>query len=167
MKNKQKFKKKKIDFAKLFVSVAGVLLIGYIGSFFGISSIDGWYQTLIKPSFNPPNWIFGPVWTLLYILIGISFYLVWTSDVGINLKKKAYLIFAVQLVLNLIWTFLFFGNQMIFGALIDIALLWIAILLNIFAFYKISKCAGKLLIPYLLWVSFAAFLNYSIWILNK
>ncbi len=167
MKNLSKTGKKKIDFIKLFVSIAGVLLIGFISSFFSAGSIDSWYQTLARPSFNPPNWIFGPVWTILYIVIGISFYLVWMSDAKDDIKKKAYLIFAVQLALNFIWSILFFGNQMIFGAFVEIIFLWIAILLNILIFYKISRLAGGLLVPYFLWVSFAALLNYSLWVLNK
>jgi len=162
MKNKKRF-----NFAKLAISVLGVLLVGFVSSFFGMGSIETWYQTLSKPSFNPPSWVFGPAWTLLYILIGVSFYLVWTSDADKAAKKQAYLIFVVQLALNFLWTFLFFGNQMIFGALLDIILLWAVILLNIFVFYKITKAAGVLLIPYLLWVSFAALLNYFIWALNR
>lgn len=157
---------KKIDFVKLFVSIAVVLLIGFASSFFTAGSIDSWYKNIEKPAFNPPNWIFGPVWTILYIMIGLSFYLVWTSDAKSNLKNKAYIIFAVQLALNFIWTLLFFGNQMIFGAFAEIIFLWVAILLNILAFYRISKLSGILMIPYLLWVSFAALLNYSIGILN-
>ena len=166
-KNKMMNKKKKIDFFKLIVSVVSVLLVGFFSSFFGMSAIENWYQTLSKPIFSPPNWIFGPVWTVLYILIGVSFYFVWTSGVNRDAKKRAYLVFAVQIFLNFFWTVLFFGNQMIFGALVDISLLWIAILLNIFAFYRISKISGILLIPYFLWVSFAALLNYSLWVLNK
>lgn len=131
-----------------------------MGSFFTISAIPSWYATLSKPFFSPPNWIFGPVWTILYILMGVSLYLVW-------LKKKVPTVFWVQLILNAVWSIIFFGIKNPALALVDIAAFWIAIVLTIKTFYKINKVAGNLLIPYLLWVSFAAFLNYNIWILNK
>jgi benzodiazapine receptor len=152
---------------KLVVSILVVELVGILSSFATFSSIPNWYALLIKPSFNPPNWIFGPVWTILYLMIGISLYLVWTSRIKSDLKIKAYWIFAIQLALNGLWTIVFFGMHQILGALAIIILLWIFIILNIFAFYKISKPAAYLLIPYWLWVSFASILNFSIWMLNK
>ena len=149
---------------KLLISIVFVLAIGYVGSIFTTDSISNWYKTLNKPSFNPPNWLFGPVWTILYILIGISLYLVWVSP--IQNKTLAYTFFAVQLFLNLLWSFLFFRNHMIGSAFIEIILLWFAILMNILYSYSVSKTSAYLLIPYILWVTFAALLNFSIWKLN-
>jgi len=149
---------------KLIVSIIAVLAVGFLSSFFTSNSINSWYSTIEKPSFNPPNWIFGPVWTLLYIMIGVSLFIIWNSKA--KDKKLVYSIFAVQLGLNFLWSILFFGNQNILGAFIDIILLWIAIILNIFFAYKISKPAAYLLVPYLLWVSFASVLNFAILILN-
>lgn len=151
------------NLAKLFLSISLCLGAGIIGSFFTISSPPAggltWYATLNKPSFSPPNWIFGPVWTILYILMGISLYLVWT-------KKKVPTIFWIQLILNTVWSIIFFGMRNPTLALVDIAALWISIFLTIKSFYKINKLAGNLLIPYLIWVSFASILNLSIVLLN-
>lgn len=143
------------DFLKLILSIGLCLGAGIIGSFFTFSAIPTWYVTLDKPSFSPPNWIFGPVWTLLYILMGISLYRVWTN-------KKVPTVFWVQLILNTLWSIIFFGMRNPTLALVDIAALWIAIVLTIKAFYEINKLAAYLLIPYLLWVSFAIILNLSI-----
>lgn len=151
---------------KLGVSIALPLLAGLIGSFFTAPAIDSWYQYLAKPSFSPPNWIFGPVWTLLYILMGIAFYLVWQSGFENKKKKIALLIFAIQLALNSLWSILFFGLENPFWALNEIICLWIFILATLVLFWKIKKSAGWLLFPYLVWVSFAAVLNFSIWQLN-
>mgnify|MGYP001559045178 CR=1 FL=1 len=147
------------NFPKLLFSVGICLGAGVLGSFFTVSAIPEWYSTLNKPSFSPPNWIFGPVWTILYILMGYSLYLVWT-------KKKVPAIFWIQLVLNAVWSIIFFGMRNPSLALVDIMALWIAIVLTIKAFYKINKLAGNLLIPYLAWVSFASILNLSIALLN-
>ena len=151
----------------LIISIVICQFAGLIGSVFTVRSISTWYTALVKPAFNPPNWLFGPVWTLLYLLMGISLYLVWqkgTSDVHV---KIALLIFAVQLVLNILWSILFFGMQSPMLGLIEIVLLWVFILLTITNFYHISKPASYLLIPYILWVSFAAVLNLSIFLLNR
>jgi len=145
---------------KLILSIGICLGAGILGSFFTVSSIPNWYVTLNKPFFSPPNWVFGPVWTILYILMGYSLYLVWK-------KKKVPSVFWLQLILNASWSIIFFGMKNPGLALIDIALLWVAIVLTIKSFYKISKSAAYLLIPYLLWVSFASILNISIWLLNK
>ena len=145
---------------KLIFSIGICLGAGVLGSFFTISSIPTWYVTLNKPFFSPPNWVFGPVWTMLYILMGYSLYLVWK-------KKKVPSIFWIQLILNASWSIIFFGMKSPSLALINIAVLWIAIVLTIKSFYKINKLAAYLLYPYLAWVSFASILNYSIWILNK
>jgi translocator protein len=138
---------------------------GFIGSFVTFPAITGWYQTLIKPSFNPPNWIFGPVWTLLYAFMGIALYLVWKE--GLTQKSKtAIIIFAVQLILNILWSYLFFYFKSPGLAFIEIIVLWFAILLTIVKFYAISKPAGLILIPYLAWVSFASLLNFYVFKLN-
>lgn len=144
----------------LLFSVGLCLGAGIIGSFFTVSAIPNWYATLNKPSFSPPNWIFGPVWTVLYIMMGVSLYLIWA-------KKKIPAVFWVQLILNALWSVIFFGLKNPLLAMVNILALWIAIVLTIKSFYKINKLAGNLLIPYILWVSFATFLNYNIWILNK
>ena len=123
---------------------------------------DSWYSQLSKPLFNPPNWVFAPMWTLLYILMGIALYLAIKNNAG----KKAMILFGLQLILNTLWTILFFGMQNPLLAFIEIILLWILILLTIIEFYKKSKVAAYLLIPYILWVGFATILNFAIFYLN-
>ena len=149
---------------KFVLSILISFLAGGIGSIFTTPAIRDWYPTLVKPSFNPPNWLFGPAWTLLYLLMGIALYLVWTS-VKEN-KKSAYIFFFTQLFLNALWSIIFFGAHQTGWAFFEIVLLWLAILAAIFAFYRISKPAAYLLIPYILWVTFAAILNFAIWRLN-
>lgn len=151
---------------KLVVSFAVCQFVALIGSVFTISSIQGWYTTLNKPSFNPPNWIFGPVWTILFILMGMSLFLVWRKGLKSKKSKTALKIFFAQLGLNLLWSVLFFGAHSPTLAFIDIILLWIVILFTIVKFYKISKLSAYLLMPYLLWVSFATILNFFIVRLN-
>jgi translocator protein len=142
--------------------------VGYFSGMSTRSSITTWYPTLVKPSFNPPNWIFGPVWTMLYIMMGIAAGLVWNKIQTLNeLVKKALAFFMLQLVLNAIWSFLFFGINNVFLALIEIILLWLIIYETYIQFKKIDKIAGYLFIPYLSWVGFATVLNASIWWLNK
>jgi len=155
-----------IKYIRLAVSIIVPLLVGFIGSFFTSKSVNSWYKTLNKPSFNPPNWLFAPVWTILFILIGLSFYLVWSANFGSS-KWLAIGIFSLNLLLNLLWSLLFFGLGKFFFAFIEILILWIVILINTIVFYGISQLAGILLIPYLLWVSFASILNYYIYILNR
>lgn len=150
---------------RLIISILIPLIIGFAGSFFTASSVDSWYATINKPSFNPPGWIFAPVWTTLYILIGLSFYLVWRNNFG-EARKKVISIYFMQLIFNLLWSVLFFGLKSPLLGFIDIILLLIFIIANTIIFYKISKTAGYLLIPYLLWVSFASILNFSIFLLN-
>ena len=146
-------------------------LAGIIGSVFTTPSIGTWYAGLAKPSFNPPAWVFGPVWTTLFLLMGVALYLVWTKRTGFLFfsNKKIGLavgIFGVQLVLNTLWSILFFGLHSPGAALAEIVFLWLAILGTIVAFYKISKPAAYLLVPYIAWVSFAVVLNYMLWRLN-
>ena len=154
------------EIPKLIVSILIPLLIGFIGSIATISEIPTWYSTLSKPSWSPPNWLFGPVWTTLYILMGIALFLVWREGLDRTDVRFALLIFALQLILNLLWSIVFFTYHALFGSFILIMLLWIAILANIFAFYIISRPAGLLLVPYILWVSIASYLNYSVYLLN-
>ncbi len=150
-----------------FLAAIGVcLLAGLVGSAFTAPAIPTWYAALAKPALNPPAWVFGPVWTVLYILMGIALYLVWSRGWTHKNVKVATVIFAVQLVLNILWSYLFFGLQSPFFALIEIVLLWVAILMTTVAFYRVSVPAAVLLLPYLLWVSFAAYLNYGIYTLN-
>ncbi|MBP1767768.1 MAG: benzodiazepine receptor TspO [Candidatus Aminicenantes bacterium] len=140
---------------------------GIIGSVFTMPSIPGWYAGLSKPPFNPPSWIFGPVWTILYAMMGLSAYLIYQSGIGKKQVKRALAVFAVQLLLNTLWSIVFFGVHMIFAAVIVILLLWGMILVTIIVFHRISKAAAYLLIPYILWVSFATVLNISLYILNR
>lgn len=149
---------------KLIASIAVSFLAGAIGSIFTFKAIPTWYATLEKPSFNPPNWLFGPAWTILYLLMGIALYLVWQRQQ--EHKKLAYILFFIQLVLNALWSIIFFGAHNLGLALVEIIFLWLAILWTIIAFSKISKTAGYLLVPYLVWVSFAAILNFFVFRLN-
>ncbi|MFZ5982645.1 MAG: TspO/MBR family protein [Patescibacteria group bacterium] len=149
---------------KLIISLLIPQLAGGLGSLFTASSVGEWYQTIEKSPLNPPGWVFGPVWTTLFLLMGYALYLVWTSE-G-EKRKQAFGIFAVQIILNVLWSVLFFGMRSPGLALLEIVVLWVAILLNILAFSRVNKISGYLLWPYLLWVSFAIYLNYSIWSLN-
>ena len=157
-------RKRKINFKVLALCVLIPLVIGFIGGIFTSSSVSNWYSTLNKPSFNPPSWIFSPVWTLLYILMGIALYLVFVSNS--KYRKAGLILFGVQLGLNLLWSILFFGLRNPYFAFIEILVLWIWILVTIVYFFRIDKKAGWLMIPYILWVSFAALLNYMIFVLN-
>jgi tryptophan-rich sensory protein len=153
---------------KILSVVVTCLVIGYFSGIVTQSAITTWYPTLIKPSFNPPNWIFAPVWSTLYIMMGIAAGLVWDRiDLESELVKKALVVFAIQLALNALWSYLFFGlhNPMLAG--IEIIILWLMIFETYTQFYKINKIAAYLLLPYLAWVSFAMVLNISIWWLNK
>jgi len=151
---------------KLVISLILPQLAGGIGALFTTPSVTSWYGTITKPSFNPPSWVFGPVWTTLFVLMGIALYLVWQQGTKRPQVRYALAIFGVQLVLNTLWSIIFFGLHSPGGALIEIAFLWLAIAATIFAFAKMSKTAAWLLAPYLAWVSFAAFLNFTIWRLN-
>ncbi len=182
----------KSNLLKLAASITMAELAGAVGSVFTISAIPTWYAGLVKPVLNPPAWVFGPVWTILYALMGIAAFLIWReydkltlSEVeGLVIQRKRQIkialgTFGIQLFLNAIWSVIFFDFQNPGWALIDIILLWLTIVWTIVVFYKISppssswrtteghgKLAAYLLLPYLFWVSFAAYLNYSIWMLN-
>lgn len=151
---------------KLIIAIVVSEFAGIIGSVFTAPSITGWYAGIIKPTFNPPAWVFGPVWTTLFVLMGIAAFLVWKKGTGRRDVRIALGIFLGQLVLNTLWSIIFFGLHSPGGAFIEILFLWLAILTTIVAFYKISKTAAWLLLPYILWVSFAGYLNYAIWSLN-
>lgn len=151
----------------LAICIIACLAIGFLGSFFTTTGPGSWYESIKKPSFNPPGWIFGPVWTLLYILMGISLYLILKQGLATPMIKTAVLIFGAQLVLNLLWSGLFFGLHSPLFAAIEIIMLWVFILLTIMYFFPLSRPAAYLLIPYILWVTFAAILNISIYMLNR
>jgi tryptophan-rich sensory protein len=148
---------------KLSVSVVLCLFVGFLGSLVTTPAIGSWYAGIAKPAFNPPNRVFGPVWTTLFVLMGIALYLVWAKK---GEKGFAITLFIVQLGLNLLWSVFFFGLGMPLLAFADIIVLWSAILLTMLAFHKVSKPAAYLLIPYIVWVSFASVLNLAIVILN-
>ena len=143
------------------------LAAGAIGSVFTRSAIPTWYATLEKPTFAPPNWLFAPVWTLLYITMGIAAFLVWRQGLENRQVRIALIVFLIQLVLNALWSVVFFGLESPLYGLIVISVLWVAILVTAIIFFKISRVASVLMWPYLLWVTFAAVLNSSIWLLNR
>lgn len=155
-------------YLKIIICVSICLALGYTSGQVTRSSLTTWYPSLIKPSFNPPNWAFPVAWTTLFVLMGVAAGIVWSK---IHLKKndvqKALLFFSIQLILNALWSILFFGLQNPFLALIEIVVLWLMIFETFIKFSKIDKIAGNLLIPYLLWVGFATILNASIWWLNS
>jgi benzodiazapine receptor len=151
---------------KLVASVVICTLVGASGSVFTMVGPGSWYDQLAKPWFNPPSWLFGPVWTALYILMGVALYLIWMEGLEKPQVKAAILLFALQLLLNFLWSYMFFGLQSPLLALAEIAILWLVLLATIIAFFRIRRGAAYLLIPYILWVTFAAYLNYAIYILN-
>jgi tryptophan-rich sensory protein len=152
---------------KLAISLITPQVAGLIGSVFTVSSVTGWYSTIARPELAPPNWIFGPVWTTLFVLMGIALFLVWKKEESQKKKvRTAIYLFVGQLILNTLWSIIFFGLQSPGWAFVEIIFLWLAILATIIAFARVSRLAAWLLIPYIAWVSFAAYLNYSIWMLN-
>lgn len=152
---------------KVLICVLVIPALGAVGGIVTSSNIAGWYEGLQKPAGTPPNWVFGPVWTLLYVLIGISLALIWDRAPSGPAKNRALVIFAAQMVLNLVWTPVFFGAHLVLAALVIIALLWFAILMTILAFRKLDRTAAWLLVPYLIWVSYASYLNAGILWLNR
>jgi len=151
---------------RLVAAILACQIAGGIGSVFTAPSIATWYASIQKPAFTPPNWVFAPVWITLFLLMGISLYLVWERGLGKKEVRFAVSAFGIQLALNVIWSVLFFGLKNPFFAFVEIIFLWIAILVNIVLFYRISKWAGLLLIPYIIWVTLASALNYGVWVLN-
>jgi benzodiazapine receptor len=153
---------------KLLTFVGCILLTLTVGGVSGIATINGvksWYTTLKKPSFNPPNYLFGPVWTILYFLMGVSLYMVVSNSKSTTLKRPL-AIFGLQLVLNFFWSVIFFNLHQVGWALVEILLMWVSIIFMIIEFYRINKIAGLLQLPYIIWVSFATLLNASIFCLN-
>ena len=153
-------------YLKIIICVALCVTLGFLSGFSTVESIEGWYATLNKPPFNPPNWIFGPVWTVLYIMMGVAAALIWEEGWENTAVKTALGIFIAQFVLNIVWTPIFFGMEQLLFALAIIVILWVLIFICIRKFRAIKPLAGNLLIPYILWVSFATLLNFSIWYLN-
>jgi tryptophan-rich sensory protein len=151
---------------KLVVSIVVSQCAGLIGSAFTTPAIPTWYAALEKPFFTPPSWLFAPAWITLYVLMGIAAFLVWRLGLDDRRVRAALMIFLIQLVLNTLWSVAFFGLQSPLYGFIVIILLWLAILLTIHSFTRISRLAAWLLVPYILWVSFASVLNISIWVLN-
>ncbi len=151
---------------KLSISLLLPLSIGFISGLFTAEAIPGWYETLNRPSFNPPNWIFGPVWTSLYILMGISLFLIWKQNPS-KQRNLALTVFLIQMILNFCWSFIFFYYHSIGFALIEIIILWISIAVMLVLFYKIKPLAAYLNIPYILWVTFATILNANYFLLNR
>jgi benzodiazapine receptor len=155
----------KFNWFKFIVSISLPLFVGGLSGFFTANEIDGWYATLIQPSFNPPNWLFAPVWTSLYLTMGISFYIIWTLP-KMKGRKQAYQIYFVQLILNFFWSILFFSAHQIGWAFVDILLMLLTISVMINYFRKFSPIAAYINIPYLLWVTFATILNGAYLSLN-
>lgn len=149
----------------LIVSIVIAQAAGFIGSIFTFSSIPTWYASLVKPSFAPPNWLFGPAWILLYTLMGTAAYLVWKKR-GMPGVKSALLFYGVHLALNALWSIIFFGMKSPGLAFVEIIILWVLILVVGLKFLKIERLAGLLFIPYIAWVTFAAILNFAVWRLN-
>jgi translocator protein len=154
------------EWLALGVSIAICFAAAGIGSLFTDPEIGGWYARITKPSWTPPNWVFGPVWTALYLMMAVAAWLVWREK-GFGGARLALLLFAAQLFFNALWSTLFFGQHRMGLALADIILLWGAILLTLVSFWRLQPLAGALMLPYLLWVTFASALNYSIWRLNS
>lgn len=160
---------KKINWIKLIIALILPQLAGLIGSLATAQAISTWYVSLNRPNFAPPNWLFAPVWILLFILMGIAFYLIWAKTVKKEEKKlqdRAIRLFLIQLVFNTLWSIIFFGQQLLFLAFLEIIMLWILILLTILQFKKLNQLSAYLMIPYLLWVSFAGILNLAFALLN-
>lgn len=152
---------------KFAVSIIAVFLAGLIGSLVTDPAISTWYAGLRKPFFQPPNWLFGPVWTALYLAMAIALFLVWRQGWSLPRVRTGLILFGVQLLLNSLWSVLFFGLRSPLTALIEIFLLWVTILLTMIVFFELSTIAGILLVPYLLWTSFATILNAAIVYLNR
>jgi translocator protein len=144
-----------------FLALAAI--VSGLGGLVTATSADGWYRTIAKPSFTPPDWVFAPVWTTLYVLMAVAAWLVWRQ---VGLRHRSIVLYLVQLALNLTWSLIFFGAQAVGVALFEVAFLWAAILGTALAFLQINRVAGLLMLPYLAWVSYALLLNASIWWMN-
>ncbi len=153
------------DSVKLVISIGVCLAAGLIGSMFTVSNIPVWYATLNKPFFSPPDWLFAPVWTILYILMGVALFYIWKAP-KVKKTNEGLMLFGAQLIFNMIWSIIFFGFRSLAGGLISIVILLILIVMTTVQFYRIDKRAAYLMLPYLLWVCFATMLNISIYLLN-
>jgi len=156
-----------IDIVKLVVSIFVCEGAGGIGAIFTTPAIPTWYAGLKKPAFTPPNSVFGPIWITLYLLMGVAVFTVWREGFDQEGVPIAFAVFWGQLVMNILWSVIFFGLRSLLGGIVIILLLWIAILVNIITFFGVSPLAGWLLIPYIIWVSIAANLNVQVWKLNR
>jgi len=156
-----------IDIVRLIVSIVVCQGAGGIGAIFTTPAIPTWYAGLKKPAFTPPNSVFGPIWITLYLLMGVAVFLVWREGLSEEGVTTAFIVFWVQLMLNILWSIVFFGRKSLFAGIIVILLLWTTILANIILFFGVSPIAGGLLIPYIIWVTIAANLNAQVWILNR
>ena len=152
---------------KLVIAIAVPVVVGGLPGFATARGVSTWYSTLVKPSINPPAWVFGPVWTVLYIMMGVAAYLVWLRGVDADGVRAALAVFVIQLGLNGLWSILFFGIRQPGLALVEISVLWVAIGATSWLFWRVVPAAGVLLLPYWAWVSFATILNASLWWLNR
>jgi translocator protein len=152
---------------KLIISILLPLCIGFVSGYATAGNINGWYATLNKPWFSPPNYLFGPVWTGLYIMMGIALWLIWKEPSAKPYRNTALLLFGIQLLFNFFWTFIFFQWKQMGWALAEIIVLWVLLFITIIFFGKINKTAAWLLVPYICWVSFATLLNAGYWRLNR
>jgi benzodiazapine receptor len=158
--------KRSKDIVRLIISIVACEGAGVVGSVFTMRAIPTWYAALQKPPFTPPNWLFAPAWITLYLLMAIAAFLVWRTGLEKRQTRTALIVFLVQLILNVLWSIVFFGVESPLYGLIVIIALWVAILVTIIMFFRISRIAGGLMLPYILWVSFAMVLNGSILALN-
>jgi len=156
----------KVNAKRLLLAILLCQIVGNLGSFFTFPALASWYGTLHKPAFTLPNWVFAPAWLTLYTLMGVSLYLVWEKEKRNRKVRKALMIFSIQLALNFLWSFLFFGLRSPLYGFAGIFFLWLAIIITTVEFFKISRNAGALLLPYISWVSFALILNLYIFLLN-
>ncbi len=155
-----------MDFIRLIVSIAICYLASIIGAMFTMRGVSDWYVNLQKPALTPPSWVFGPVWGLLFTMMGTALWLVWRRGLNVPWVKAGIIIFIIQLLFNVSWSIVFFGAHSIIGGLVVLVFLWIFIFLTLIVFFRVSKVAAYLIVPYLLWVTFAMYLNYSIGKLN-
>lgn len=154
------------SYPKLILSIILIEIIGSLGAIATTPAIPGWYASLIKPFFTPPSWVFGPVWTSLFFLMGFALYLVWQEGLEKRPVRLAVYTFSIQMILNVLWSFLFFGMQNPLFGLIEIIILWFVIIITIFKFFKVSRPAAYMMIPYICWVTIATALNLAVWLLN-
>jgi tryptophan-rich sensory protein len=152
---------------RFLICIVVPLLVGGLSGIATARGVREWYPSLVKPAFNPPAWIFGPMWTLLYVMMGVAAFLVWQQGWSVRTVRLALALFAWQLILNGLWSILFFGMQSPGLAFVEIILLWLSILATVVVFWRVTGVAGMLLLPYAAWVTFAAVLNGSLWVLNR